>query len=178
MYRPRLEILESELVSQIISEGILLLEDPGIKIHNQDALNLLAESGSKVDFEAQLAYIPENVVRKALSTAPHEFTLYDLKSNPVVHYYQDEIYFDPGSGGIAILDSQSERPRSPNTSDLIKFIKLVETLPQIDAQSTAFLCTDVIKEIGPGHADYIMHKHTVDNFRRVGWFPKITNRDK
>ena len=175
MFRPKFDILENELVSQIISEGILLLEDPGIKIHNQDALNLLAESGSKVDFEAQVAYIPEDVVRKALSTAPHEFSLYDLKSNPVVHYYKDEIYFDPGSGGIAILDSQSERPRSPNTSDLIKFIKLVETLPQIDAQSTAFLCTDVIKEIGDLYRLYLalsyMNKPIITGaFRKDTWW--------
>ena len=175
MARPKFEIIESELVSQIISEGIMLLEDPGIKVHNRDALNLLAEGGSKVNFEAQVASIPEKVVRKALSTAPHEFFLYDLKSNPAVHYYRDEIHFDPGSTGIAILDSQSERPRSPNTSDLIKFIKLVETLSQIDAQSTSFLCTDVIKEIGDLYRLYLalnyMNKPIITGaFRKDTWW--------
>lgn len=45
----------------------------------------------------------------------------------------------------------------------------------VNENSIAF---DVIKEIGPGHADYIMHEHTLQNFRKVSWFPKITNRDK
>jgi trimethylamine---corrinoid protein Co-methyltransferase len=175
VFHPKFDILETELVNQVITEGIMLLEDPGIKIHNQDALNLLAECGSKVDPESQVACIPENVVRKALSTTPHEFTLYDLQGNPRVHYYQDEIYFDPGSGGISILDSQSERPRSPNTSDLVKFIKLVETLPQIDAQSTAFLCTDVIQEIGDLYRLYLaltyMNKPIITGaFRKDTWW--------
>jgi len=37
MARPQFEIIESELVNQIISEGMMLLEDPGIKVHNREA---------------------------------------------------------------------------------------------------------------------------------------------
>lgn len=39
------------------------------------------------------------------------------------------------------------------------------------------LAVDVIKEIGPG-GNYLAHEHTINNFRKVGWFPKITNRKK
>ena len=175
MARPQFEIIESELVNQIISEGMMLLEDPGIKVHNREALVLLAEGGSKVNFEAQVAHIPEKVVRKALSTAPHEFFLYDLKGNPAVHYYKDEIHFDPGSAGIAILDSQSQRPRSPTTPDFVKFVKLVESLPQIDAQSTSFICADVVKEIGDLYRLYIalnyMNKPIITGaFRKDTWW--------
>jgi trimethylamine--corrinoid protein Co-methyltransferase len=37
---------------------------------------------------------------------------------------------------------------------------------------------DVIKEVGPGCADYIAHEHTVRYLRKVTWFPKVTNRHK
>ncbi|MHC5034110.1 MAG: trimethylamine methyltransferase family protein [Planctomycetota bacterium] len=37
---------------------------------------------------------------------------------------------------------------------------------------------DVIKEVGPGSADYIAHEHTVRHLRQVTWFPKVTNRHK
>jgi len=36
---------------------------------------------------------------------------------------------------------------------------------------------DVIKEVGPG-GNYLMHNHTLKNFRKVRWFPKLTNREK
>ena len=97
MLLPKLLMLENELVERIISEGIALLENPGIRIHNQEALELLANAGAKVNFQAQIACIPETITRQALKTAPHEFTLFDLNGNPVVHYYGDKIHFDPGS---------------------------------------------------------------------------------
>jgi len=175
MFFPKLLILDNELVERIISEGIALLENPGIRIHNQEALELLASANAKVDFNTQIARIPEKIVRQALETAPHEFTLFDLEGNPVVHYFGDKIHFDPGSGGLTIIDSQTERPRSPVTNDLIKFIKLVETLPQIDAQSTAFICSDVAPEIGDLYRLYLalnyMNKPIITGaFRKDTWW--------
>jgi len=39
------------------------------------------------------------------------------------------------------------------------------------------LALDVIKEVGPG-GNYLTHEHTLKNFRKVRWFPAITNREK
>jgi len=82
MLHPKLELLDSNLVEQIVFEGIALLENPGIRVHNQEALELLANAGAKVDFQTQVACIPECITRQALKTAPHEFTLFDLKGDP------------------------------------------------------------------------------------------------
>jgi trimethylamine--corrinoid protein Co-methyltransferase len=175
MLIPKLQMLDDDLVRQIISEAIAILENPGIRIHNQEALDLLANANAKVDFNAQVAYIPENIIRQALQTAPKEFTLFDLNGNAAVHYYGDKIHFDPGSGGLTIIDSQTERPRSPKTDDYIKFTKLVETLPQIDAQSTAFVCSDVVPEIGDLYRLYLalnyMNKPIITGaFRKDTWW--------
>jgi len=175
MIVPKLKLLDDDLVKQIIAEGIALLENPGIRIHNQDALRILADANAKVDFEAQVAYIPENLVWQALKTTPHEFTLFDLNGDPAVHYYGDKIHFDPGSGGLTIIDSQTERPRLPITDDFIKFVKLVETLPQVDAQSTAFVCSDVVPEIGDLYRLYLalnyMNKPIITGaFRKDTWW--------
>jgi trimethylamine--corrinoid protein Co-methyltransferase len=175
MLHPKLELLDSALVDQIISEGIALLENPGIRIHNQEAMELLADAGARVDLQAQIACIPENITRQALKTAPHEFTLYDLQGAPAVHYSGDRIHFDPGSGGLTIIDSRTERPRPPLTNDLIAFVKLVETLPQVDAQSTAFVCSDVVPEIGDLYRLYLalnyMNKPIITGaFRADTWW--------
>jgi trimethylamine:corrinoid methyltransferase-like protein len=71
---PKLELLDGNLVDQIISEGIALLGNPGIRVRNQEALDLLANAGARVEFQAQVACIPENITRQALKTPPHEFT--------------------------------------------------------------------------------------------------------
>lgn len=153
--RPKLNILSEELVEQIKGEALGLLMDPGVRVHNQEALTLLAEAGAKVDFANQIAYIPENLVQQALATTPNEFYLFNLEGKPVVHYGGDSVQFDPGSAGVSILDDLSGKQRPPNTADYIKFVKLVEMLPQYDAQSTAFVCRDVPEEIGDLYRLYL-----------------------
>ena len=60
--RPKMNILSEELVNQIIAEGFELLMDPGVRVHNEEALRLLADAGARVDMETQIAYIPESIV--------------------------------------------------------------------------------------------------------------------
>jgi trimethylamine--corrinoid protein Co-methyltransferase len=170
----KLEVLDTDLVQQVISEGIALLEDPGVRVHNQEALELLAKAGAQVDSQSQVARIPEDIIRQALKTAPGEFTLFSLSGEPAVHYVGDKIHFDPGSGGLTVVDRQTERPRLPLTNDLVDFMKLVEALPQIDAQSTAFVCSDVVPEIGDLYRLYLalnyMNKPIVTGaFRKDTW---------
>jgi len=151
----KLTLLTDEVVHQIIDEAMQLLVDPGIRIHNHEALTLLADAGCKVDFEKKIAFMPEILVRRALSSTVSEFHLYDLDGKPVVHYGGDDVHFDPGSASIAILDYKTGQQRSAVTDDFSRFVKLVETLPQIDAQSTALLCQDVPEEIGDLYRLYI-----------------------
>ncbi len=173
--RPKMNILSEELVDQIIAEGFELLMDPGVRVHNEEALRLLADAGARVDMETQIAYIPESIVRQALKTRPSEFYLYNLDGDPVVHYGGDSVQFDPGSAAITILDSETQEQRKPVTEDFVKFVKLVETIPQLDAQSTAMICADVPEEIGDLYRLYLalnyMRKPIITGaFRKDTWW--------
>ncbi len=173
--RPKLKLLSDELVEQIIGEGFELLMDPGVRVHNDEALKLLAEAGAKVDFDTQIAYIPEKVVRQALETRPSEFYLYNLDGEQVVHYGGDSVQFDPGSAAITVLDSDTQEQRQPMTADFVKFVKLVETIPQLDAQSTSMICVDVPEEIGDLYRLYLalnfMRKPIITGaFRKDTWW--------
>lgn len=173
--RPKLNILSEEMVQKIIDEGLALLMDPGVRVHNQEALRLLAEAGAEVDMEAQIAHIPEPIVRRALETAPSEFYLYNLDGEPVVHYGGDSVQFDPGSAAITVLDSETQQQRQPLTPDLVKFVKLVETIPQLDAQSTSMICVDVPEEIGDLYRlylalNYIRKPIITGAFRKDTWW--------
>jgi len=173
--QPKLSILSDELVNQVIAEGFELLMDPGVQVHNEEALKLLAGAGADVDMETRMARIPETIVRQTLETAPSEFYLYNLDGQPVVHYGGDSVQFDPGSTAITILDSETQEQRPPLTADFVKFVKLVETLPQLDAQSTAMVCADVTEEIGDLYRLYLalnyMRKPIVTGaFRKDTWW--------
>ncbi|MCJ7717210.1 MAG: trimethylamine methyltransferase family protein, partial [Anaerolineales bacterium] len=145
--RPKLNLLSKETVQKIINEGFSLLENPGIELHNQEARELLQSAGAKSSPGSNVISIPEEISRTALEYCPKSFSLYNINQDPAVLYGQDQTHFNPGSSALSILDRQTQRAREANTNDFINFIKLVEMLPHLDAQSTAFVCSDVVEEI-------------------------------
>lgn len=153
--RPQFKILSDELVARILDEAHALLLDPGVRVHNDQALQLLAEGGADVDLQTQVARIPENVVQQAIASAPSDFDLYNFEGEAVVHYGGDQVHFDPGSAAINLLDHETQEQRPPLTHDFIQFVQLVEMLPQLDAQSTAMICADVPEEIGDLYRLYL-----------------------
>jgi trimethylamine--corrinoid protein Co-methyltransferase len=173
--RPKLTFLSDAMVDQIVAEAIELLRDPGVRVHNEDALILLADAGAAIDRSNGIARIPEPLVRKALETAPPEFHLYSLEGRQAVHYGGDSVQFDPGSAALAILDGRTGEQRTPTTADFVKFVKLVEVLPQLDAQSTALVCGDVPAEIADLYRLYValnfMRKPIITGaFRKDTWW--------
>ena len=140
---PPLELLTPTLLDRIVSEAFALLETPGVKVQSVEAMSLLAGAGARVDPAGQVAHIPESLARCALQTAPREFSLYDGAGKSHVHYGGDAVHFDPGSAAIHILDPDTGEHRNAITADLARLVKVVEVLPQYDAQSTALVCSDV-----------------------------------
>ena len=154
--QPQLRILSSELVPKIIDEAFQLLLNPGIKVNLKEARTLLADAGAIVDEGREVVQIPEEVARKALETVPHEFTLYDQDGEPAVHYGGDSVHFDPGSSGVNVLDAETMTHRPATAHDLIKVIKIADSLWQYDAQSTALVCSEIPKEIGDLYRLYLV----------------------
>jgi trimethylamine--corrinoid protein Co-methyltransferase len=145
--QPKLSLLDDALIARILDEAYQLMLKPGIKVQNAEARGLLAEAGADVNEETLVVRIPEQIVRKALETVPRQFYLYDYEGNPKVQYGGDAVHFDPGSSGISVLIPETLEHKTAETDDLLRVIKVTESLPQYDAQSTAVVCHDVPKDI-------------------------------
>lgn len=145
--QPKLSLLNEELIERIVEEAYQLMMKPGIKVQNTEARQLLADAGAQVDEETMVVHIPAQIVKQALETVPRQFFLYDYDGNPTVQYGGDAVQFDPGSSGISILIPETLEHKTAETEDLIRIIKVAESLPQYDAQSTAIVCHDVPKDI-------------------------------
>jgi len=130
--RPRLQFLTHETIEHVVAEGYDLLSDPGVRVHSERALHLLAKHGAEVDFEAQVVRIPADLARQAVETVPFSFHLYDTDGQPTVHYGSDDVHFDPGSAAIEILDHGAKHSRPPITADFVRFVKLADGLGSDD----------------------------------------------
>ncbi len=158
--QPTLKLLSSELVSRVLDEAFQLLRSPGVKVQSAEARQLLAEAKAQVDEAAEVAHLPEVVVRRALETVPHEFWLYNRAGQPAVRYGGDAVHFDPGSSGVHIFDPDTLAHRPSTTPDLVRLVKVAEMLPQYDAQSTAVVCNEVPKPIGDLYRLYLVLLHS------------------
>ena len=156
MIRPTLQFLSPETVDRVIEEAIDLLWDPGVQIHSERALSLLGDHGAQVDLKSKVARIPAEPVHRAVETAPKSFYLYSFDGQPVVHYGGDDVQFDPGSAAIEILDYRATTSRAPVTADFVRYVKLTDSLPALDAVSTALVCSDVPQEVADLYRLYLV----------------------
>ncbi|MCJ7700759.1 MAG: trimethylamine methyltransferase family protein [Anaerolineales bacterium] len=158
--QPQIKLLSAELIPQIIDEAFQLMMKPGIKVQLKEARNLLAEAGARVDEDRKVVYISERLVRESIDTVPKEFFLHNRTGEPTVHYGGDHVHFDPGSSGINILDGDTLQHKPATTPDLVKIIKIAESLSQYDAQSTSLVCSEIPKEIGDLYRLYLVLLHS------------------
>jgi len=156
MIRPTLQFLSPDTVDRVLEEAIELLQDPGVRVHSPRALNLLGDHGAQVDQEAKVAHIPADLVQRAVETAPKSFYLYNFEGQPVVHYGGDDVQFDPGSTAIEFLDYGATTSRAPVTHDFVRYIQLADSLPALDAVSTAMVCADVPQEMADLYRLYLV----------------------
>lgn len=154
--QPKLELLSKDLVNRVLDEAFLLLINPGIKVQSPQACELLLAAGARPGEIEAVICIPDEIVQDALATAPGDFYLYNHAGEAVVRYGGDAVHFDPGSSGVHVLDPDTLEHRPAQTADLVKVIKLAETLPQFDAQSTALVCHDVPTAIGDLYRLYLV----------------------
>jgi trimethylamine--corrinoid protein Co-methyltransferase len=144
---PKLSLLNDGLIERILDEAYQLLLKPGIKVQNPEARELLEGAGAQVDRETMVVRIPGQLVHTALESVPRQFQLHDYEGNARVRYGGDAIHFDPGSSGISVLIPETLEHKTAETPDLIRILKVTESLSQYDAQSTSVVCHDVPKDL-------------------------------
>lgn len=153
-------LLPPGLRERILSEAFALLEQTGVRVGDAEAIDLLEESGARADRERGIVFIPEAPARAALATVPREFALCDADGSPRVRYGGDAVHFDPGSSAVRVLDPETGAHRPGTSEDLVRIVRIAEVLPQLDAQSTALVCSDVPREIGDLYRLYLVLLHS------------------
>jgi trimethylamine--corrinoid protein Co-methyltransferase len=151
--RPKLDMLSEPFIDQIVSEALDVLEKTGVLVENDEALQLLADAGCEC--KGQTVSFKENLVEESLKTTPHSIKVYDRSGDLAMNLEGDAIHFDPGSGALTILDPVTLEERDPATKDLVRFAILTDALPNIAAQSTEMISTDVPKAMQDRYRLYI-----------------------
>jgi trimethylamine--corrinoid protein Co-methyltransferase len=138
-----MEILTEAHAERIVGEALGVLQELGVFVENDDALELLGDAGCEVEPERRRVRIPERLVRSALETAPSSFDLFDREGEKAVHVGERSVTFDPGSAAVRIYDPGIGEERTPTSRDCGRFVRILEAMPNLRAQSTGLVSADV-----------------------------------
>ena len=127
MSRPKFNLLTKGDVSKIVEAAYDLLRTFGVMVDNEEALQILAEGGARVDFNDKVAFIPPSMVDRALGSVPSAFSVFDQACQEPAVLAGDKVHFCAGSVALNILDSQTQEIRKPKLDDMVRITSLIET---------------------------------------------------
>ena len=125
----RLEVLSAGDLDAIHSETLKVLEQTGVFVEDDEALDIFSDGGASIDRESGMVRLPGEVVEAAIAACPHD------DGEPVTFSNFDE--------GVMYVDPRSGERREPRKADAGDAALLVDALPNIDDYAAAIRPTDV-----------------------------------
>ena len=141
-----LELLTPEEVEQIHVGSLEVLEETGVEVREENALQMLLDAGCKVDFDSCRARFPPPVIEHLIQQAPAQFTwcARDPKHDIVIG--DGTVHFGTTFGSNTILDLAGVR-RPATYQDAEDVAALIDALPNVEEGSAVFMPDDRPREV-------------------------------
>jgi trimethylamine--corrinoid protein Co-methyltransferase len=108
-----------------------ILEEVGVRILHQQAVELLAGHGARVK-DGNIVRIPSFLVEEAIQSASPNLTIYNRKKKPVMELGGRRIYFGTGTDLPKTLDLAGRETRDTKAEDVIASTLISDAMPNID----------------------------------------------
>jgi len=161
------KVLDEGQMHRVHQAVLEVLEEVGVYLEYEPALRILADCGCRVDFEKSRVFIPEHVLRKALSTAPSRFTLHGLRPEFDVKVDIDSIYTIGGSSALFVIDLDGRR-RTATLQDLEDLTRLQDALKNLHIMHGIVNPQDIPQDGFDRRLFPAVMKHTARNYYSQG----------
>ncbi len=142
---PPIEVLSADELESIHLASLRVLEEIGIRVQNQRALDLYRAAGATVDMATQHVRLDRGIVAAAMATAPSQFTLHSRNPERSLVYGGGHMAF--GTVGGPPNCSDLDGGRRPGTHhDSQMFIRLVQSLNCVHIAGPAVAAIDLDPE--------------------------------
>src|SRR6476646_2018104 len=152
--RPRLSVLEPELIERVVDEAKRVLATHGMGVRGPGLRQRLLDAGLPQRPDGRILF-PRDVVEEAIRVAPPSFTLYDRAGEPRAVLGDDRVHFIPGSSGLKVLDHRTGEARLAMSADFAEYIRLGDGLANIPYLATAFSTADLEPQVSDAWRLYL-----------------------
>lgn len=155
---PRLSILTEDQKETIFSSALEVLGHTGVRVDNDEGLELLSSAGAKAESEG-LVRIPSYLVEDAIKCTPNQITMYDRLGKPVMTLGGNNVYFSSQIDSKEFDDPFEQTRRPCVRTDTRMGAILSDALHNISMVSTSAMYSDVPGQIAylVGHKEVLMH---------------------
>jgi trimethylamine--corrinoid protein Co-methyltransferase len=155
-------------IEKIDQAARALLENPGIRVEDEEIVKRLLQCGAKSGLESMVVSFPQDMVKEYLSLAPQKFFLADRRGMRREVTAETESCFWTGAA-LFYLDQAGLR--FIHQKDLADFARVVEALPNVEA-----IVGTSTEDTPPVHRDFvgfrIMAQNTRKHLRPLSFTPR------
>jgi len=146
-----LNILTDDEVNQIHLGTLEILDQTGVFVEDEEALDCFENGGARVDRDTKMVRIPPYLVEETIRSAPSKVILagQDPKHDLVLE--DTRIHFTVFSEGVKINDLNTGENRAPVKQDLVDTARIIDYLDEIDFCEKALGAHDVSQDSVPLH---------------------------
>lgn len=130
-----LTVLSDEDIQHVHAATLQVLEEVGLLLPNQEALEILEGSGARVDFENQVARYPTDMVTAAISKFPDSIPWYARNPDNTIRLDGIRTHFSMPDSALHIIGLNGEY-RSGLPKDGEDICRLCDALPNMAVAST------------------------------------------
>jgi len=146
-----LNILTDDEVNQIHLGTLELLDQTGVFVEDDKALDCFEKGGARVDRDTKMVQIPPYLVEEAIRSAPSKVILAGRDPKHDLVLESTRIHFTNFSEGVKINDLQTGENRNPVKQDLVETARVIDYLDEINFCEKALGAHDVNQGSVPLH---------------------------
>jgi len=157
-------VLSEDEKERIHKRSIRILEETGVKYPSEKALSLLEKNGAKIDWDKEIAYISEAMVKSSLAKAPKEFVLGGRVPEFNLKLPCPETICNLDGGGIWTYDYALKKRRRSRTEDTPNAARVFD---EVELGNVIWPAVSPTQDSVPAGAESILSLASVfKNYRR------------
>jgi trimethylamine--corrinoid protein Co-methyltransferase len=155
-----LNILTDDDLDGIHRGTLDVLEQTGVYVEDETALDRFASGGARVDRQTRIVRIPPHLVEEAIRSAPAKVVLAGRDPRHDLVLESNRVHFTNFSEGVKINDPHTGENRAPVKQDLIDTARVIDYLDEVDFCEKALGAHDVNQAVVPLHNAEAYLTHT------------------
>jgi len=159
--------LTDDQINLLHEASLEIMARTGMRFYDQEALDLFRKAGASIS-DGNLVRVPPQLVEWALRTVPKNIPIYNRHGQRAMSLGNYRSYFGVGSDCMHIYDLHTGERRKAVLDDVVRGVRLVDALPNLDFVMSMFMPSDVSEDTYERHQMAVMLRESTKPIVFVG----------